>query len=66
MLFNEERWYHSRYSDGLLAGQPGFDSWQGKEIFLLLSAQTSSGAHPASHPMGTGGSFPRRIKQPDR
>jgi hypothetical protein len=29
--------------------QPGFNSWQGREIFSLLhSVQTGSGAHPAS------------------
>jgi hypothetical protein len=33
---------------------PGRD----KIFFLLHSVQTSSGTHPASYPMGTGGSFP--------
>jgi hypothetical protein len=28
--------------------------------------QTSSGAHPASYPMGTGGSFPRNKAWPGR
>jgi hypothetical protein len=27
-------------------------------FFLHLYVETSSGAHPASYPMGTGGSFP--------
>jgi hypothetical protein len=47
----------SRYTDGLQAGWPGFDSQQCK-IFLFSSVQTDSGAHPASYPMGTGCSFP--------
>jgi hypothetical protein len=29
-----------------------------QDFFLLHSVQTGSGAHPASYPMGTGGSFP--------
>jgi hypothetical protein len=44
-----------RYSDGL----------DGRVLFLagtrfvpLHVVQTGSGAHPASYPMGTGGSFP--------
>jgi hypothetical protein len=34
-----------------------------KELSLLHSIQTGSGAHPASYPMGTGGFFPG-LKQP--
>jgi hypothetical protein len=34
-----------------------FDSRWGQEISLLHVVQTGSGAHPASYPMGTGGSF---------
>jgi hypothetical protein len=30
----------------------------GRDVSLLHSVQTGSGAHPASYPMGTGGSFP--------
>jgi hypothetical protein len=30
-----------------------------QNISLLHGAQTESGAHPASYPMGTGGSYPR-------
>jgi hypothetical protein len=30
----------------------------GQELSLLDIVQTGSGAHPASYPMGTGGSFP--------
>jgi hypothetical protein len=44
-------------SDRLWAGQPGFNSWQGQDFFLLHSV-TSSGAHPAFYPMGIGGPFP--------
>jgi hypothetical protein len=36
-----------------------FDSLQGGKIYLYDAVQTGPGAHPASHPMGTGGSFPR-------
>jgi hypothetical protein len=43
---------------GLRAERPGFDSWHGQEISLLHRVQTGSGAHPASYPMGIGGSFP--------
>jgi hypothetical protein len=53
----------SRYSDGLRAGRPGFDSRQGKEFSLLYSVQTGSWTHPASYPMGTGGSLPG-VKRP--
>jgi hypothetical protein len=41
----------SRYSDGLRSGRPGFESRQGKGLFLLYSVQTSSVANPASYPM---------------
>jgi hypothetical protein len=41
----------SRYSDGLRAGRPEFDSWQGKKFFSLLhSVQIDSEAHQ----IGTG------------
>jgi hypothetical protein len=36
----------------------GFDSRQGLSFFLHHCIQTSSGAHPASYPMGTRGFFP--------
>jgi hypothetical protein len=49
----------SRYSAGLRAGRSGFDSRQGAGNFSLRHrVQTSSGAHPASYPMGTRGCFP--------
>jgi hypothetical protein len=38
----------SRYSD---------NSRQKQEIFLFSSVQAKCGAHPASYPVGTGGSF---------
>jgi hypothetical protein len=47
----------SRYSDGLRAGQPGFDFRQGKVFFLFHSIQTGSGARPPSYTMGTEGYF---------
>jgi hypothetical protein len=44
--------------DGLRDARSGFDSLQGKRFSLLHSAQTDSWAHPASNPVGAGGSFP--------
>jgi hypothetical protein len=35
-----------------------FDSRLSQEFSLLHVVRTGSGAHPASYPMGTGGSFP--------
>jgi hypothetical protein len=35
-----------------------FESRYGQEFSLLQIIQTSSGVHPTSYPMGTGGSFP--------
>jgi hypothetical protein len=35
-----------------------FESRQGQEYSFLHVVQTGSGAHPASYPMGTDGSFP--------
>jgi hypothetical protein len=40
-----------------------FESWYGQKFSLLNVVQTGSEAHPASHPMGTGGSFPG-VKRP--
>jgi hypothetical protein len=36
----------------------GFDSWQGRGIFSLCQCIYSFGAHSASYPVGTRGSFP--------
>jgi hypothetical protein len=36
-----------------------FESWEGQEFSLLHVAQTGSGVHSVSYPMGTGGSFSR-------
>jgi hypothetical protein len=36
-----------------------FESQWGKNFSFLHVIQTSFGAHPASHPMSTGGYFPR-------
>jgi hypothetical protein len=46
----------SKYSDRWQANGR-FYSRQGQEI-SLHSIQTGSGTHPASYPIGTGGSFP--------
>jgi hypothetical protein len=35
-----------------------FESRWGQEFSLLHVVQTGSGVHPASYPMGAGGSFP--------
>jgi hypothetical protein len=43
--------------DGLRAGQPGLVSRQRQDVSLLHNVQTGSGAHPASYPASTGGSF---------
>jgi hypothetical protein len=54
-----ERGKLNRYSDWLRAGRPPARFPAGVRDFSLLhSVQTGSGAHPASHPVGTGGSFP--------
>jgi hypothetical protein len=54
-----------KISAGIVTGY-GLDDREGSEfesrwsevVFLLSAVQTGSGAHPASYPMGTGGSFP--------
>jgi hypothetical protein len=38
-----------------IAGRPGLESKQEKNIFLCSSVQTSSAAQPDSYPMDTGG-----------
>jgi hypothetical protein len=43
---------------GLTTKGSEFESRWGQEFSLLHVVQTGSGAHPASYPMGTGGSFP--------
>jgi hypothetical protein len=40
----------NRYSDGLRAGRPGFDSRQGQEIFLFSTASRSA-LRPTQPPM---------------
>jgi hypothetical protein len=49
----------SRYSDGLQAGRPRFNSQQCKIFISSTAFQTDSGAHPASYPMNMGGCFPK-------
>jgi hypothetical protein len=46
----------TRYTDRLRDGRPRVRS---SGFSLLHFVQTSSGAHPASYSMGTGGSFPK-------
>jgi hypothetical protein len=43
--------------DGLRAGRPWLDSGHEQDVSLFYNAQTGSGAHPATDPMSTGGSF---------
>jgi hypothetical protein len=50
---DSEEWY----SDGQRTGQVVFDAQQRQDFSLLHSIQTSSGAHLALYPMGTGGDF---------
>jgi hypothetical protein len=50
----------------LRAGRPGveeYESRQGQDFSPLYVVQTGSGAHPASYPMGVGGSFPEDKRQ---
>jgi hypothetical protein len=56
-LFICESGQLNRYSDGLLAGLPGFDSRKGQETFLYSTALRPSLA-PTQPLMGTDGSFP--------
>jgi hypothetical protein len=64
----------SRGSSGSIVSDYGLDdraievrSPTGAEDFSSSSCiQTGSGAHPASYPMGTGGSFPRGKARPGR
>jgi hypothetical protein len=42
-----------------VAGRPRFDSRQGLGLFSIRHrVQTGTGTHPASYPMGSGGSYP--------
>jgi hypothetical protein len=50
----------------LRARWPGFDCQQGMNFSLRHSVQTGSWAHPASYPMGTGGSTPEGVKRQGR
>jgi len=48
-----------RWTTGWTIGVLGFDSRRGLRIFLFdTMSKTGSGAHPASYPKGTMGSFP--------
>jgi hypothetical protein len=49
-----------RYSDELGAGRPGFDSWQGQEIFLFSTASRPALGSNQPHIHGYRGLFPPR------
>jgi hypothetical protein len=70
--------YHNRsrgssVSIGLVSGY-GLDDWvievrswaEAKDFSSILCVKTSSGAHPASCTMGTGGPFPGGKARPER
>jgi hypothetical protein len=65
LLHNYYKW--SRVSSGSIVSDYGLDDRAigvrfpaaAKDFSSSLCVQTGSGAHPASCPMGTGGSFPR-------
>jgi hypothetical protein len=54
-----------RLAMGWMTKGSELESWWGQEFSLLHVIQTGSGAHSASYPMGTRGTFPR-VKQPGR
>jgi hypothetical protein len=48
----------SRYSDGLRAGRPGFDSQQGQEFITIdLHSTSPRPVHPDTYPEDNRGSF---------
>jgi hypothetical protein len=62
-----------RGSSGNVVSYYGLDDWAievrsptGADFSSSSCVQTSSGAHPASYPMGTGGSFPGGKARPGR
>jgi hypothetical protein len=64
----------SRSSSGNIVSGYGLDDRaievqspaEARDFFFSLCAQTGSGAHPASCPTGTGGSFPGGKARPGR
>jgi hypothetical protein len=63
----------SRGSSGSIVSDYGLDDWAievrsptGADFSSSPCVQTGSGAHPASYPMGTGGSFPGGKARPGR
>jgi hypothetical protein len=65
--------FMSHGSSGSIVSDCGLDdrvievrSLTGADFFSSPCVQTGSGAHPASYPMGTGGSFPRGKVRPGR
>jgi hypothetical protein len=53
----DESRYLSWYRDGQQAERPGFESRHCKIFLFFTASRPTPGAHPASYPMGTGGSF---------
>jgi hypothetical protein len=47
----------------VLFGESEFNSWRGRDFFLLHSIQTGFGVHPASSSVGTRG-FSQELKRP--
>jgi hypothetical protein len=51
----EREWYFGRNNDGMYAGHPEFDSWQGQDFCFLHVVERDRGAHPVSCLTGTDG-----------
>jgi hypothetical protein len=70
-LYEEVAHCGKRYSVSIMSGYR-LDDWAievrfpAKDFSSNFSAQTGSGAHPASYPMGTGGPFLRTKARPGR
>jgi hypothetical protein len=63
-LCNNFKCCHSRYSNWLQAGLPRGRILSPSRVKSFLHfIQTSSGAHPASYPMGMGGFSPGGVKR---
>jgi hypothetical protein len=60
-IMNNFSWSYSvssRLATGWMIEGSEFESRQSQKFSFLHVVQTGSGVHPASYPMGTGGSFP--------
>jgi hypothetical protein len=58
IIMSNHSYQFSPYSDGLRAGQLGFDSRKKQDLSLLRSSHTASGAHLISYPVATGEGLP--------